>query len=323
MVGDNTNHGGKMEELKNEVSRLLNGESESDRSYCLSIIIDSGFKILSDKKDFQYKSLRLKDANTLFQMGLLKMISVHRAAERFEYVNPYDSTFYLPDMRDPFSVWPIVRSQFENYCNFNHLYAFHKNEEFANILYGLWAISGFKYRQKLTVASPENIEKKEREKENIESLIQEIKSNSFYTHLKSEGRDTILNAIKKKDWKLTSEDNRYVKTIHWQQMFVNAGCKNAMDSSYNYMSLNSHPTYVSIFQFAEMYKEQFHHSNTFFALRYATLIGSFLISDYCKLFSIAKASFDKLPIVNQLVINSHNRVFRGEGAAINDIDKQY
>lgn len=311
------------EELEKEVGRLLTGEEEIDRVDCLSLIIDSGFKILSDKRDYQYESLRLKDANTLFQMGLLKMIAVHRASERFQYQNPYDSSFFLPDMRDPFSVWPIVRSQFENYCNFNHLYTFQQDEEFALILYGLWAISGFKYRQNLTVSSAANLEKKEQERKNIETLTQEIKDNSFYKQLKVEEKSKILNAIKGKDWKLSADNNKRIKFIPWQQLFVNAGCKKAMDSSYNYMSLNSHPTYVSVFQFSEIYKEQFHHSNTFFALRYSTLIGSFLIRDYCKTFPVAKNYFDALPIINQLVINSHNRVFRGEEYALNDIDKQY
>lgn len=189
-------------EFKKEFSRLLNGSDEQSRMDCYDTILDSGFKILNDLQKIQYTDVRLSDANILFQTGLLKMIACKRLFEVFEYKSPYNG-FRLVDMRDPQSMWNIVRAQFEGFSNFNLLYRIQVNKEFADILYDLWVISGLKNRQNHITTTQENIAKKESERQDILKLVERITSSLFYQSLDADNRRKIDNAVREKDWKLS------------------------------------------------------------------------------------------------------------------------
>lgn len=308
------------EAFRNEWGRLLNGRDERSRMDAYMIIIDSGFKILSDIRDIKYGSSITNEANLIYQMSMLKMLSCSRLIAAIRYQNPY-TDFILTDLRDPFSVWAIIRAQFEAFCNFNHIYRYHDNQDMQKLIYQLWVLSGLKYRQRHEVSAGSSIEKMGKEKVMIEELVSEIESSQLYISLPLTEQTNIKRSIKEKDWKITY-DGGVIKKLDWQKLFNNAGCHTQMKTFYNFLSTNTHPSNVSVFQFKEMYRENFHHQSTLIALNFSAILGAFLISDYCFFSPAAKLSFNSLPKMNQLVINSQNRVFRSPKYAVNDIEQE-
>lgn len=112
-----------------------------------------------------------------------------------------------------------------------------------------------------------------------------------------------------------------IKKLNWQEIYSGAGCKD-MTSGYTFLSLNTHPSNVSVFQLREMFRTKHHHIDSLFALNYSGMLGAYLISDYCHFSTAARISYNDLPKMNQLLINSYNRTFRGHEYAINNIEKE-
>ncbi len=302
-----------------EYSRLLNGNTEKDILDSYRVVVDSAFKILSDIRHVKYQDARLNDAAMIFQMTVLKSLSCIEVSKQFKYENPYDSSFVLREMRDPFSLLTVVRNQFETFSNFNHLYTYHKRDDFRELIYNLWVIAGLKYRQVHDVISDENKLKKQKELAEINVLHATIVSSQFYIGLSAKSKKIVDQCIKRKDWKITLSGAEIVK-IDWQQLFLNAGCGNFLNTGYNFLSQYTHPSYVSVFQFRELYSENNHEFQTLFGVQISRALCAFLISDYCSFSIAAKISFETLPSINQLLINTYNKVFRDSSYVINHID---
>ena len=92
------------------------------------------------------------------------------------------------------------------------------------------------------------------------------------------------------------------------------------DNIYTLFCFYSHPTYVSVFQFENMFDkddEEFKHM-TVANLRYCIYFMSVFVADYIYLFPPAKETFEKLSIEKQILLNCHNKLFRGDEFSINN-----
>ncbi len=307
------------QDIRDEYTRLMVSERPIDRVNSYEVLINSAFKIIADLKEHSFTTIINHDADLLFQMSVLKCHSILKLIEGINYTNPIDNTAFKHTL-DPFAIWPIVRSQYEAYCAFNNLFLQHSGEP-QKILYNLWVVSGLNYRQQFEVISPDLIEKSQRERENIQTTIDEIKSTELYKSFLDKEKDKIVRAIKNKEWQFCFTNNRF-EYLSWKNMVQRAGVKPSFfDSTYSYLSLCTHPTNVSVFQFKEMYMDGEHYSTSLFALLMSRMITAFLIRDYCTLLPIALDSFNKLPITSQILINSLNRAFRSPEFALNNIEE--
>ena len=116
-----------------------------------------------------------------------------------------------------------------------------------------------------------------------------------------------------------NEDKAY--SIPWHEMLSNAGSANLLNGQYSFLSLNTHPSNVSVFQFKDMYSGKNDLPNSLLIIKLSKWLISFFIADYCYYFDDAKETFNKLPLMTQIIINQYNALFRAEKYRINESSK--
>jgi hypothetical protein len=224
---------------------------------------------------------------------------------------------------DPSIIASTVRTIFEAVGMFSTVNVLPKSEEERMIVYNLWAIAGLKFRQSLVTptSTQENRDKAAAELQQIVALTNEIEQSTVFKSLSQKSKDKIYSRISQKEYDIYF-DNNNVKCIGgFQEMVKFTGLKHGiMDRIYTYFSLNSHPSFVSVFQFAEMFAQENPEfvNLTKFNLDLAFMLISVFIADYIKVFPDSKDIFETLSIRDQCVINFFNKLVRGEEFNIND-----
>jgi len=271
-------------------------------------VLDAAFYILLQEPGVKQDPKSTRDANLLYQMAILKCHSVLKLSEGFKnYTNQIDGRKFNP-IYDSFSILSIVRPQFESFCNFNNIYMQSKNQDELNLKYNLWVLSGLKYRQSFNALSKENVQKKEDEKKQIEEIEKVIIENPCYIQFDDLSKDKVKIAIKRKEWKI--QINRTSgKTVGWHELLKSSGIKGVYEQLYTHLSLGTHPSNVSIFQFGEAGGKP---EQCFLPIQISCTFIMFLIRDFCTYFPNAANTFHKLPYEYRYIINTYNSAIRGE-----------
>jgi len=306
--------------IRQEFKRLNYPKDLQTAHESYKVILDVGWKVYKDHVGTN-TTVMGQDAHLLYQMVLLKSISIQSLAEGKGYQNDLDPAMaLLGDTIDVFGIWNLVRSQFESVCTFNHIYLFPTDQKQKELLYDLWQVAGLKYRQRFAInlEGEENIKKAATELKDIEFLTNRICNSPAFTSIHVDEQTKIKNAVKGKDFQWYFDGSR-VKQGAWHQLCKNMGTNDLFDNMYTYLSLSTHPSSVSIFQFKDLYKNKDHVQVTMFALSISKALISFLIRDYCTYFAECRKTFDNLPIVDQLLVNFYNSTFREKKYQINDI----
>jgi len=261
------------------------------------------------------------EASMLFQMTVLKCLTIRESLKKVSYKSK-DGSIEMGPMFDPFSMWPLVRCQYEAFCAFNHIFINPKTEEEKGILYRLWVISGLKYRQEFDAGIQDNVDKQADELKRINKYEEEIQQTNFYLNLIPREQEKLKKAIKNKEWQFYN-DNGIIKFASWKKMASNADVDPKLfKDTYSYLSLGAHPSNVSVFQFKELYRLKADEEIDFFSLNLSRQIIAFLIRDYCIYNKVAaNIIFNGLDITNQVLVNMINKSFRGNAYSINGIEK--
>jgi hypothetical protein len=309
----------EQEFYRKEFSRLLGPTYISEMIEAHKLISDVGFTILfKHGQEGGKTSVWDHDGNILYQMSILKSLSLQQLAQSINYVNDIDGTS-LKNTYDPFGMYNIVRSQYEAFCNFNNIFIQSKSEDELKLKYYLWVISGLNYRQRFKVESDWAKKKKENEANEIAELNKLILENICYGQLDEQSQKNIQDYIKKRDWQIKIEGNKASK-IAWHEMMTNAGANDMLEGQYSHLSLATHPSNVSVFQFSSMYVENQQEFNAKMALQLSKTFMSLFIRDYVVYFKLQNKYFDKLPLIPQMLINTYNTMFRNDNYRINDIN---
>jgi len=195
-----------------------------------------------------------KFPNMMLQMSLMKAKSVLKLSEGEFFQNNSKSDKPYIDIQ---SISSVYRSLFENYCFFNHLYISDwSNEEFL-LLENIWRITSLNQRGKMLHKNPllkksKGFEVVMKDMEEIKRLKAEIEKS--YLFIKNE--KSIRKYISKNIWQLTIRKNK-VLYISWKEMY-NRAIKNHNEEKKDYQrfSLDTHPTFFSVFQFGDLYKNR-------------------------------------------------------------------
>lgn len=306
------------EELRMEFSRLMKSEDLLTMIESHKVIADVGFYILFHHNKEAVKTSWDHDANLLYQMTILKSISLLQHSNPIDFVNNIDGSF-LKKTFDPFSMFNIVRAQYEAFCNFNNIYIQSKTLEELKLKYFLWVLSGLNYRQRFGATSDFAKEKKLKEANEIADLMKAVTSNTCFVQLEEQSQKNILEGIKKRDWQFKIDGIKASK-IAWHEMMTNAGTNEMLDGQYSSLSLNTHPSNVSVFQFGSMYTDGMQEFNSRMAIQLSKIFTALLIRDYIFYFNSCKELFNKTPQMSQMLINSCNKMFRNEEFKLNDIN---
>jgi hypothetical protein len=305
------------EYLRQEFTRLIYPEDLSTVMESYKLVTDAAFAIVSAQRSKQLKAVEDVDAGHLFQMTILKNLSIIKLAEPLDYQSLLGG-FKMQNLYDPFALSSIVRTQYEAFCNFNNIYRFSKTPEEIKFKHNLWVLSGLNYRQSFPATQKETIQKKEAELKQIEELQVELRSSAIYSGLSVESKENFEKAIKWKKWQVVIRGEK-ASFIPWHEMLRNAGATDLLKGQYTSLSLNTHPSNVSVFQFESMYATKTDLPTTILTIKLSKWLISFMIADYCHYFAEAKAAFETLPVMTQIMINGYNSMFREEQYKINQI----
>jgi hypothetical protein len=260
------------------------------------------------------------DAKIVLQMMLTKTLSVKKLLEGVSFLTK--NGVPLSNIIDPTIIATLVRNIFETTAMFNTIYRVIETKEQAALIHLLWVIAGLKYRQRFTshIMTTEVKQKQEDEEQTIKELENTIESLELYKGLNSKNQEKIKNRLDRREYLIRFE-NKEVFFLTWSDVGKSMGMDERLfDKMYTYFSLYAHPSNVSVFQFAEM----FHPDSpgyielTQMNLHYARFFLSIFIADYIHLFPKTKETFEKLPLIDQIILNFSNKMARGNNYTINN-----
>jgi len=309
------------EESRKEAIRLLNCYSLKDSFELIEIYLKFLFMIIEDKDHHAYNknSFRDRDSRMICHMIFTKVASLKEIAKGISYDNGKN---YIDGIIDPTIVASFIRTIYETVTMFNLIFINTKTEDEKIILYNLWVVSGLNYRQRFQMIAETNDSQRklENEKKDIEELISEIKNTELYSRFNKKNQDKINTKIKEKDYKIEIINNN-VNFLSWQDLTKTIGFKkNLLDTIYNYFSMYSHPSNVSVFQFSDMFsKTEINYLEiTNVNLKSAFILVSVFIADYIKLFPNILSKFEELTVLEQIGIDFQNVFARGDKYSINN-----
>jgi len=261
------------------------------------------------------------DTRTLFQMMFSKALNVKLLLNGIEYD---DGESHLKNIIDPTILYTVIRNMYEALCAFELINIIPNTDEKRIIIYHLFKISGLKYRQRffdVENLTPEQKKKGEIEKQEIDKSINIIKNTSLYLSLSQSDKCKIEKVIKDKTYQIVIDDDNKVKLLGWKDIPRTFG---AVDMNlgflYTNFCLNAHPSYVSMFQFRDMFSKDNpeYISMTIDCIRICLTILGIYLADYITLFPQVLETYKTFSMEDQFLLDFHNYLARGEKFSIGD-----
>lgn len=310
----------KIEQLASDCERFYSCKSITDSLELIDIYADFLFLTIRNRKADVAETKELFDARMIFQMMLTKTLHLKSIVNGISHKSK-DGTV-LNNIIDPTILICLIRNLYETVGMFNVIYCNPKSDDERTILYCLWVHSGLLYRNRFeTIATTlENIKKLEDDKAYMSQLVKEIENTVLFKNLSEKNQKKIRTRLESKEYLITINNNE-IRCLKWHELPDVMGIRSGlMTEIYTYFSLNTHPSYVSVFQFASMFKKESESYSKLanFNLKYFFTLTSIFIADYIKLFPEALKTFESLNIKDQIVIDYYNIFMRGKEFSINN-----
>lgn len=218
-------------------------------AYDLSNKIMTIIYAYNEKKD---KSEEEAISQCMLQMGCEKMMSLVTLINNGYNILNNQSFLNLNSIS---SFYPIVRSLYELMMIHHALFVNPKTQEEASTLLNLWKIKGYMLRTKYE--NPTYYKQIKNDKKRIDSIKKRIKETELYKTCKKQF-DHAFDTDKVGYFEIvTKTDKQFFTNIPFgNKTLFKRVFKDLYESKlieddlvYNYLSLNSHPTYISVMQF--------------------------------------------------------------------------
>ena len=246
----------------NELSELLNNvdiQIDVVLRYVKSIS-DVMFNLFFNwRRTYSEKNVSEADAiaQCILQMMNCKLQSFLKLSEGITIV-PQNKSFMILDIS---SLTTIVRSMYELVFIFHNIYVEQKTDEEKNIVLYLWEIRGLNNRQGLSNVPEEYKEKEEREKKQIEELRGKIGKIINELNIIDEVKLQLERVVKSNTTKIKGyrfEKDNNDRIISFQDIRMEDNVEELLNldeyiNVYRFCSVHSHPSYLSVLQFGQMY----------------------------------------------------------------------
>lgn len=307
----------KQKKLREECFKPMASRTIPDCLEMLDIFIDYFAKVAHHDAS---KTMLLRedlDAVTVNQMLLSKLLHLRKLLEG---VSCKTAAFTIENFSDPTIVASIIRNIYETVGVFYLINTDSNSAEERRLKYLLWSIAGLRYRQRFTsnATTAENLAKAVKEEKEIQEMIAEVKASNLYNSLAESEQGKIDQVIRKKEYRITLNGGN-VNILDWQSLTNLMKCNPKLfNEIYTYFSLYAHPSNVAVFQFRDMFgeDEQFK-SLLSLVMRFCFTLTGIFISSYIKLFPDVMPIFEGLSLKDQILLNYHNRMVRGDNFSVN------
>lgn len=210
---------------------------------------------------------------------------------------------------DPSSMIAILRSLYEKVFIFHNVFVQTETEIERNILFNIWIIRGLRNRQGLENV-PEKFKSKEKnEKKSLDRLLHETSELINNLLIDSNAKSTMIKTLNSRSsmiagFKITKDQDQ--KIIRFEEIKLTSSPKDFLGenlaSLYRFLSTHSHPSFLSILQYGQMFNSN---DNIHFLkqiLSFTILLQIIFILDFCNCIRDAKETFDSLPGVKEFFL---------------------
>lgn len=310
-----------LEGLRSECKRLWNVEDFKNLPILIDIYKNCLFQMIMGHSKVTEDNIQRVEAKLIAQMMFTKLAHLEQVCSGIEF-KARDGSVNLNKIIDATIVGSMVRGIFEMVGVFNMVFVDPKSDEERLILYNLWVISGLNYRQRFNskITLPESLAKSRQEKIKIDKYTKAIEQTNLFNKLKEKDQQKLIGLIDQKKFSVYF-DGKGLKVINgFQEIIARAGLRDKiMGDMYNYFSLNTHPSNVSVFQFGQMFdvEDPSFIEITTFHMKNAFILLSVFIADYIKIYPEVLPIFGKLDLRDQIVIDFLNVFGRTDQYMIN------
>ena len=187
------------------------------------------------------------------------------------------------------SMASIMRNIYETAFIYHSIFIKPNNDNERKILFYLWQLRGFNNLTQLPDILPEYISRKVKTKKKIDDLRNNIREIIEQIEITAKAKNEIINAIRQETTKLggyifkKDTDNTIANfqrvSFDKSDFFFN---NKRYANLYNYLSIHSHPTYLGLVEFGQMYdgKSVYEHANLIIIM--ACICLSKFTFDFCE-----------------------------------------
>lgn len=253
---------------------------------CLQEIIDTIWIIQRKWREEHSEQMDVNDAmsHCMLQMMMTKLRSLQVLAKGLPVLPNNPSSAIIMDIP---SVASIVRGIYEMAFIYHNIFISTENEQERDILLTLWKIRGFNNRQNLNPPEETYIRKEEDEKTYIEGLRHEIVMVLDKINILQSARRAIEKAANKDNsnicgYKFEKKDSiivsfKSVPFSNCEALFSH----NYFNALYPYFSSQSHPSYLGVLQFGQMFNAKADKDMAKTVIFSACICASKFTKDFC------------------------------------------
>lgn len=291
------------EQLRSEFKRIITAETIQGHSELLDIFIHCFFDMVINEP--KPNDIIEDDARIMLQMITSKLLHLKKMYEGVGYINKARIKL-LDGLIDPTVIAVLTRNLYETICAFHIIFINTKTADEKKIVYNLWVISGLEYRQRFkeNITLEKHQQKAEIERQSIADLKLGIEKTNLFNHLNEKNKEKVYTAIKNKDYKIRFSKGQ-VEILSWADiskiLFIE---ERVIKQMYNYFSLYSHPSNVSVFQYKDMFdlNGEVNKETASFILRFCLMLSSIFLGDFIRVFPSMLPVFEENSDLNQILI---------------------
>lgn len=296
-----------------DVQKLIKMETIDDCKQYMKVMLDFYFDVIMSPSGRKASSYIEDDRNlwlqTMFSKGcqFVSLLDGVGYSKGISHLNPIIDFSIL---------FTIARSVYESLIVFELLFVLPKTEEQQIILYNLFMAHGLSERLKDLddEVKRKNPSRVQEEQDDINNCRKAIEETSLYAVLDKQTKAKLTNAFGQKFRYIFNDDNTldFIQFEHAHSLFKIK--ENLFDSIYSFFSLHGHPSYLSLIQFRDAFKDEYR-ADIDMAKHATQCVLSFMsifIVDYMKLNSEVKAMYDRLEEPRRFAIGMYEDAMRGE-----------
>jgi len=297
-----------------DVQKLIKMETIDDCKQYMKVMLDFYFDVIMSPSGRKASSYIEDDRNlwlqTMFSKGcqFVSLLDGVGYSKGISHLNPIIDFSIL---------FTIARSAYESLIVFELLFVLPKTEEQQTIVYNLFMAHGLSERLKDLDEDVKrnNQARVQNEQNDIEECQKTIEGTELYKTLDKQTKATIDNALRNGKYRYLFQEDNTMVFVHYKEAYKLLRVKeNLFDSIYSFFSLHGHPSYLSLIQFRDAFKDEYR-ADIDMSKHATQCIISFMsifIVDYMKLNSEVKTMYDKLEEPRRFAIGMYEDAMRGE-----------
>jgi len=298
-----------------EVQKFVRLDTIDDCKQYLTVMLDFYFDVIKSPEGRKATSPFEDERNIWLQTMFSKGCQFKSLLDGVGYSK---GASHLKPIIDFSILFTIARCVYESLIAFEILFVLPKTEDKQTIVYNLFMAQGLSERLKdldedMRSHNPTRVQE---EQNDIDECRKAIEGTKLYKTLDQQTKATIDYALGNgKRFRYIFKDDNTMEFIQYEKAYTLLNVKeNLFNSLYSFFSLHGHPSYLSLIQFRDAFKDEYRADIDMakHATQCVLAFMSIYIVDYMKLVPEIKTMYDKLEEPRRFAIGMYEDAMRGE-----------